>query len=77
MSVGYRSLIFGIMASQNVDIVCPGEKYEKDIADFSIIKKLFQEHYVQDIQGGLLFFKTPNVTKVVTTPCLWMISLLH
>ena len=41
ISVGYPSLDFGIIASQNVDVVCAGNKYEKDIEDFSISKKLF------------------------------------
>ena len=68
ISVGYPSLIFGIMASQNVNVVLVGEKYEKYIEDFSISKKLFQGHHVQDIQGELLFPHTPSVSKGVATP---------
>ena len=68
LSVGYPSLIFGIMASQNVDVVHAGEKLEKDAEDFSISKKLFQGHHVQDIQGELLFPDTPSVFKGVAPP---------
>ena len=55
------------MASQNINIVRTGEKYEKDIEDFSISKKLFQGYHVQDIQGELLFPETPSASKGIAT----------
>ena len=67
MSVGYSSMIFEIMASQNVNVVREDEKFEKDFEDFSISKKLFQGHHVQDIQGEILFPEGPSVPKGVGT----------
>ena len=53
--VGYPSLIFGILMSQNSDVVHVGELCEKDTVEMCISKKFFQGQHIQDIQEEVVY----------------------
>ena len=76
ISVGYPYLILGSW-QVNLNMVRASEKYEKDIEDFSISKKLFQRHHVHIFRGSCFFWKPPVFLRVFQHLCLRMILLLH